>query len=323
MHKLVIVDGVTLNPGDLSWNEFHNLVPVVEIYERTASADVVERCQGASIVLTNKTKLSAETINSLSHLRFIGVLSTGYDVVDIAAASCLGIPVSNVPSYATSSVAQMVFAIILNWTNGIAHHAARVRDGAWADCKDFSFWDFPLHELEGKRIGIIGFGEIGQQVGRLAHAFGMRVSAVVRSPKSVEYPVAFVAMEEIFSQSDFLCLLCPLTKETHSFVNADRIRTMKPTAYLINAARGPLVVEEDLANALNQAMIAGAATDVLAVEPPSASNPLLHAKNMIITPHQAWATVEARQRLMSVTLGNIRAFLNGAPRNVVNKSQLA
>jgi glycerate dehydrogenase len=296
MHKLVIVDGVTLNPGDLSWNEFHNLVPVVEIYERTASADVVERCQGASIVLTNKTKLSAETINSLSHLRFIGVLSTGYDVVDIAAASCLGIPVSNVPSYATSSVAQMVFAIILNWTNGIAHHAARVRDGA---------------------------GEIGQQVGRLAHAFGMRVSAVVRSPKSVEYPVDFVAMEEVFSQSDFLCLLCPLTKDTHSFVNADRIRTMKPTAYLINAARGPLVVEEDLAHALNQAMIAGAATDVLAVEPPSASNPLLHAKNMIITPHQAWATVEARQRLMSVTLGNIRAFLNGAPRNVVNKSQLA
>lgn len=316
--KLVILDGFTLNPGDLSWDELKTLVPTVEVYDRSAPGEVVARCAGASMVLTNKTRLPADIINSLPDLKFIGVTATGHDVVDAAAARARGIPVSNVPAYGTSSVAQMVIAFILHWTNGIAHHAERVRNGAWTRCQDFSFWDFPLHELEGKKLGIVGFGRIGQQVGRIAHALGMRVSAVVRSPKSVEYPVAFVPMEEIFSQSDFVCLLCPLTPETRSLVNAERLRTMKPTAYLINTARGPIVVEEDLAKALNDGVIAGAATDVLSAEPPPASNPLPGAKNMVITPHYAWATAEARARLMAVSLGNVRAFLDGSPRNVVN-----
>ncbi|MFZ4778701.1 MAG: D-2-hydroxyacid dehydrogenase [Terrimicrobiaceae bacterium] len=316
--KLVILDGYTLNPGDLSWDEFQNILPEVEIHERTAPDEVLARCAGASIVLTNKTRLPAEVIQALPGLKFIGVLATGFDVVDAKAARACGIPVSNVPAYSTFSVVQMVFGFILNWTNGIAHHADRVREGAWAASKDFAFWDFPLHELEGKTLGIVGFGRIGQQVGKIANAFGMKVAAVVRSPKSVDYPVAFVTMEEIFSDSDFVCLLCPLTPETRGLANSARIRTMKKTAYLINTARGPVVVEEDLAAALNEGMIAGAAADVLSAEPPPASNPLLTAKNMVITPHFAWATVEARQRLMNVSLANVRAFLEGSPKNVVN-----
>lgn len=316
--KIVILDGYTLNPGDLSWDEFRNILPEVEIHDRTAPEDVLARCAGASIVLTNKTRLPAEVIQALPDLRFIGVLATGFDVVDAKAARACGIPVSNVPAYSTFSVVQMVFSFILNWTNGIAHHAARVRDGAWASCKDFAFWDFPLHELEGKTLGIVGFGRIGQQVGKIANAFGLKVSAVVRSPKSVDYPVAFVTMEEIFSESDFVCLLCPLTPETRGLANSVRIRTMKKTAYLINTARGPVVVEEDLAAALNEGVIAGAAADVLSAEPPPATNPLLTAKNMVITPHYAWATVEARQRLMNVSLANVRAFLSGSPGHVVN-----
>lgn len=316
--KIVILDGYTLNPGDLSWDEFRNILPEVEIHDRTAPEDVLARCAGASIILTNKTRLPAEVIQALPDLRFIGVLATGFDVVDAKAARACGIPVSNVPAYSTFSVVQMVFSFILNWTNGIAHHAARVRDGAWASCKDFAFWDFPLHELEGKTLGIVGFGRIGQQVGKIANAFGMKVSAVVRSPKSVDYPVAFVTMKEIFSESDFVCLLCPLTPETRGLANSVRIRTMKKTAYLINTARGPVVVEEDLAAALNEGVIAGAAADVLSAEPPPATNPLLTAKNMVITPHYAWATVEARQRLMNVSLANVRAFLSGSPGHVVN-----
>lgn len=316
--KLVILDGYTMNPGDLSWAEFRSLLPFVEIHDRTPPDEVLARCEGASVVLTNKTKLPAEIINALPQLGFIGVLATGFDVVDTAAAKAREIPVSNVPAYGTASVVQMVFGYILNWMNGIAHHSARVREGAWTACRDFSFWDFPLHELEGKSLGIIGFGKIGQQVGRVAHAFGMQVSAAVRSPKSVEYPVSFLSMEDIFSQSDFVCLLCPLTPETRGLANATRIRSMKPSAYLINTSRGQVVVEEDLAAALNEGVIAGAATDVLSEEPPSPTNPLLSAKNMVITPHFSWATVEARKRLMDTALANVRAFLAGSPVNVVN-----
>lgn len=316
--KLVVLDGYTLNPGDLSWEELKRLVPHVEIHERTPPSEVAARCAGASIVLTNKTLLPAEIINILPDLRFISVLATGFDVVDAAAAKVRGIPVSNVPAYSTHSVVQMVFGFILHWMSGIAHHSARVRNGAWVDHPDFAFWDFPLRELEGKSLGIIGFGKIGQQVGRVANAFGMKVSAVVRSPKSVDYPVDFVSVETLFSGSDFVCLLCPLTPETRGLANAKRLRTMKPTAYLINTARGPVVVEDDLAAVLNEGLIAGAATDVLSAEPPPATNPLLTAKNMVITPHYAWATVEARQRLMAITLDNVRAFLAGSPVNVVN-----
>lgn len=317
-HKLVVLDGYTMNPGDLSWDELRSLCPLVEIHDRTSPEDVPARCEGASVVLTNKTKLSAEVINALPDLRFIGVLATGFDVVDVAAARARGIPVSNVPAYSTASVVQMVFSFILHWTNGVAHHSQRVREGAWASCRDFAFWDFPLHELEGKTLGIVGFGRIGQQVGRVAQAFGMRVTAVVRSPKPVDYPVTFVSMEQIFSESDFICLLCPLTPETRGLANATRLRTMKPTAYLINTSRGPVVVEEDLADALNKGLLAGAASDVLSAEPPPADNPLLTARNMVLTPHYAWATVEARERLMATTLGNVRAFLAGSPVHVVN-----
>ncbi len=318
LHKLVVLDGYTMNPGDLSWEEFRSLCPSVEIHDRTAPEDVLSRCRGASVVLTNKTKLPAEVINALPDLRFIGVLATGFDVVDVAAARARGIPVSNVPAYSTASVVQMVFSFILHWTNSVAHHSQRVRDGAWASCRDFSFWDFPLHELEGKTLGIVGFGRIGQQVGRVARAFGMQVTAVVRSPKSVDYPVTFVPMEQIFSESDFVCLLCPLTPETRGLVNTARLRTMKPSACLINTSRGPVVVEEDLAAALNEGLLAGAAADVLSAEPPSPENPLLTAKNMVLTPHCAWATVEARKRLMSTAIGNVRAFLAGSPVHVVN-----
>lgn len=316
--KLVILDGYTMNPGDLSWAEFRSLLPFVEIHDRTPPDKVSGRCEGASVVLTNKTRLTAEIINALPQLEFICVLATGFDVVDTAAAKAHGIPVSNIPAYSTASVVQMVFCYILNWTNGIAHHSERVGKGAWTSCKDFSFWDFPLHELEGKSLGIVGFGKIGQKVGRVAHAFGMHVTAAVRSPKSVEYPVTFLPLEEIFAQSDFVCLLCPLTPETRGLANAERIRSMKPSAYLINTSRGPVVVEEDLAGALNEEVIAGAATDVLSTEPPSPTNPLLSAKNMVITPHFSWATVEARKRLMDSALASVRAFLAGSPINLVN-----
>jgi len=316
--KLVVLDGYTLNPGDLTWDAIRSLAAEVEIHDRTAPADVLARAAGADLLLTNKVRLDAATIAALPDLKYIGVLATGFDVVDAAAARAKGIPVCNVPAYSTFSVVQMVFGFILNWTNGIAHHAARVRDGAWASSKDFAFWDFPLHELEGKTLGIIGFGRIGQQVGRVAHAFGMKVCAAVRSPKSVEYPVEYASVDEVFAKADFLSLLCPLTPETRGLANAARLRLMKPTAYLINTARGPVVVEEDLAAALNEGWIAGAGMDVLSAEPPPATNPLLTAKNSVITPHYAWASVEARVRLMDIAVANVKAFQAGAPQNVVN-----
>lgn len=316
--KLVVLDGYTLNPGDLSWDPLLPLAGSVEIHDRTASEDVLARAAGAEAVLTNKVRLPADTIRALPDLRYIGVLATGFDVVDAAAARAAGIVVTNVPAYSTYSVVQMVFGFILNWTNHISHHAARVRGGAWAESPDFAFWDFPLRELEGKTLGLIGFGRIGQQVGRVGVAFGMNVLAAVRSPKKVEYPVEYAAIDEVFARSDFVCLLCPLTPETRGLANAARIGLMKPTAYLINTARGPVVVEEDLAAALNEGRIAGAGVDVLSSEPPPAGHPLVGAKNAVITPHYGWATVEARQRLLGVAASNVEAFFAGRPQNVVN-----
>lgn len=316
--KIVVLDGFTLNPGDLAWDALNALAPVVEIHDRTAPADVLARCAGADVVLTNKVRLDAGTISALPGLRYIGVLATGFDVVDANAARSHGIPVTNVPAYSTFSVVQMVFSFILHWSNGIAHHADRVRKGAWSSCPDFSFWDFPLRELAGKTLGIVGFGRIGQQVGRVAHAFGMRVAATVRSPKSVDFPVDYLTLDQLFRESDFLCLLCPLTDETRGLVNAARLASMKPTAYLINTARGPVVVEQDLADALNAGRIAGAGLDVLSSEPPAAANPLLQAKNCVVTPHYAWATREARTRLLDTAIANIRAFESGRSQNVVN-----
>ncbi len=316
--KIVVLDGFTLHPGDLSWDELKTLAPIVEIHDRTAPEDVLARAQGADILLTNKVKLPAPVIQALPKLRYIGVLATGFDVVDAAAARAAGIVVSNVPAYSTHSVVQMVFGFILNWTNRIAHHSDRVRNGAWAASPDFAFWDFPLRELEGKTLGIVGFGRIGQQVGRVGHAFGMRVVAAVRSPKSVEYPVDFCALDDVFERADYLCLLCPLTPETRCLVCEERLRRMKPSAFLVNTSRGPVVVEEDLARALNEGWIAGAGVDVLSTEPPPAAHPLLQARNAFVTPHHAWATVEARTRLMGIAIENIRAFSAGSPQNVVN-----
>jgi len=316
--KIVILDGYTLTPGDLSWEALRALAPVVEIHDRTAPADILTRAAGADFVLTNKTKLTAETLAALPDLKYVGVLATGYDVVDAAAARTLGIAVANVPAYGTSSVVQIVFGFILHWSSAIAHHSARVSEGAWTASPDFAFWDFPLRELEGKTLGIVGFGRIGQQVGRVGHAFGMRVTTAVRSPRSVEYPVTFLSMDEVFEQADFLALLCPLTPETRGLVNTERLSRMKSSAYLINAARGPIVNEDDLAAALHQGVIAGAGLDVLSSEPPPASNPLLSAPNAVITPHFAWATVEARTRLLNAALANIRAFATGSPQNIVN-----
>jgi len=316
--KLVVLDGFTLNPGDLSWDELRTLAPVVEIHERTTPDQVLSRAAGADILLTNKVRLPAETIAGLPDLKYIGVLATGFDVVDARAAREHGVVVSNVPAYSTNSVVQLVFGFILHWACGIAHHSAKVRSGAWSKSADFAFWDFPLHELEGKTLGIIGFGRIGQQVGRVGHALGMRIAAAVRSPKNVEYPVSFISIDEVFAASDFLSLLCPLTEETRGLVNASRLRLMKPSAYLINTSRGPVVNEVDLAAALEAGTIAGAAMDVLSAEPPPPSNPLLTSKNSVITPHYAWATVEARTRLMGTAISNVQAFLKGEPQNVVN-----
>lgn len=316
--KIVILDGYTLNPGDLSWEALRTLAPIVEIHDRTAPADIVARSCGADVLLTNKTKLTAESLAALPDLKYIGVLATGYDVVDTSAARARGIAVANVPAYGTSSVVQIVFAFILHWSSAIAHHSARVSAGAWTASPDFAFWDFPLREVEGKTLGIVGFGRIGQQVGRVGHAFGMKVITAVRSPRSVEYPVTYLSMDEVFEQSDFLALLCPLTSETRGLVNTERLTRMKRSAYLINAARGPIVNEEDLASALSAGVIAGAGLDVLSSEPPLASNPLLSASNAVITPHFAWATVEARTRLLNTAVANLRAFASGSPQNVVN-----
>lgn len=317
-NRIVVLDAHTANPGDLSWDALRALATETVLHPRTAPDEVVSRAAGADILLTNKVRLDAATIEALPDLRYIGVLATGFDVVDAAAARARGIPVTNVPAYSTFSVVQMVFGFILHWTNGIAHHAARVREGAWSASPDFAFWDFPLRELSGKTLGIIGFGRIGQQVGRVGAAFGMNVMAAVRSPKSVDFPVSYGSIDDVFAASDFLCLLCPLTPETRGLANATRLALMKPTAYLINTARGPVVNEHDLATALNGGRIAGAAMDVLSAEPPPATNPLITAKNSVITPHYGWASVEARMRLIEIATANVRRFLEGSPQNVVN-----
>lgn len=317
--KLVVLDGYTLNPGDLSWDELKTLAPVLEIHDRTAPGEILARALGADLVLSNKVRLTAETLAQLPELKYIGVLATGFDVIDVSAAKSQGIVVSNVPSYSTHSVMQVVFGFILEWTHHVAHHAERVRKGAWTQCPDFAFWDFPLTELHGKTLGIIGFGKIGQAVGRIGHAFGMKILTASKTPKDADYPVSYGSLDDVFAQSDFLSLHCPLTPDTRGLVNRERLEKMKPTAYLINTARGPVVNEADVARALDEGLIAGFGADVLSAEPPPADNPLLTAKNALITPHFAWASVEARRRLMQATLENIRAFLAGSPQNVVSK----
>ena len=311
---MVVLDGFTLNPGDLDWSQLEAMGPL-QVYDRTSAAQVLERSQGASILLTNKTPITAEIIQAIPTLELICVLATGYNVVDTAAARERNIPVVNVPGYSTASVVQLVCALILEHASHVAAHSDAVRAGGWANCVDFSFTVSPLLELAGKTLGIVGYGAIGQAVAAVGRAMGMNVLVSTRTPREGIEPVS---LDRLFAESDIVSLHCPLTDATKGLVSAARLATMKRSAFLINTGRGPLVVEADLADALNHGIIAGAGLDVLSIEPPSASNPLLTAKNCIITPHIAWATKEARERLLKATVENVTAFLSGSPKNVVN-----
>jgi glycerate dehydrogenase len=316
--RIVVLDGFTLNPGDLSWDDLCALGPC-QVFERTPPSETVARASAAEIVLTNKFLLTREVLAQLPALRYIGVLATGYNVVDAAAARARGIPVTNVPDYSTASVAQLTFALVLELAHRTGHHPQTVRAGRWSRNADFCYWDQPLVELAGLTMGIVGFGRIGRSVTNIARALGMRVLIHSRTrPKQLPPEAAFVDLETLFRQSDIVSLHCPLTPETRHLVNPTRLAQMKPGAWLINTSRGPLVDEDALAAALNSGHLGGAGLDVLSTEPPPATNPLLQAKNCIITPHFAWATTAARRRLMRVAVDNIRAFLEGHPQNVVN-----
>ena len=317
--KIVILDGYAANPGDLSWDEMKQLGECT-IYDRTSPAEVLERAQGAEVLLTNKTVLDAETINALPSLRYIGVLATGYNIVDTEAARARGVIVTNIPAYSTDSVAQMVFAHLLNICQQVQHHSEEVRRGRWAATPDFCFWDTPLIELSGKKIGLVGLGHTGMKTARIAIAFGMEVYAYT-SKSHFQLPPEIKKMEldELFAECDIISLHCPLTEETREMVNARRIALMKPTAILINTGRGPLINEQDLADALNNGRIYAAGVDVLSQEPPRADNPLLTARNCYITPHIAWASTAARERLMQIALENVKAYQEGKPIHVVNK----
>ncbi|MBI3849310.1 MAG: D-2-hydroxyacid dehydrogenase [Verrucomicrobia bacterium] len=316
--KIVVLDGYTLNPGDLSWDELKSLGDC-EIHDRTPPPEVLARAAGAEIVLTNKTVLTRELIQSLPKLKYIGVLATGTNVVDVIAAREQNIPVTNIPTYGTKSVAQMTFALLLELTQQVGHHAQTVRDGRWTRNIDWCYWDGALIELDGLTMGIVGFGRIGRAVADLAAAFGMKI--LIHDslrPQQLPANVSFVDLENLFRNSDVVSLHCPLTPETKQLVNAERLSWMKHTAFLINTSRGPLIDDAALAAALDAGRIAGAALDVLSVEPPPADNPLLSARNCVITPHISWATRSARARLMQIAVTNVRAFLNGRLENVIN-----
>lgn len=315
--KIVVLDGYTLNPGDLSWDALESLGDCI-IYDRTEPEEAVARAIDADIIITNKTVLDGDILAELPNLKYISVLATGYNVVDIDAARERDIPVSNVPEYSTRSVAQMVFALILELTQHVGAHSNAVRSGKWTQSIDFSFWNYPLIELEGLTMGIIGLGRTGKAVADLAKAFGMNVIAYTRNPEAVHPGVSNVDLDTVFRESDILSLHCPLTPETQGLVNSERLSLMKQTAFLINTSRGPVVNEQDLADTLNSGCIAGAGLDVLSTEPPKPDNPLLSANNCIITPHIAWATKSARERLMKITVENVKSFIEGSPINVVN-----
>jgi glycerate dehydrogenase len=316
--KIVVLDGYTLNPGDLSWDALEALGDTT-IHEYSAADEVVPNAQGADIIMPNKAVISREVIEQLPDLKYIGVQATGFNVIDLEAASEKNIVVTNIPTYGTPSVGQMVFAHLLNLTQRVAHHAETVKEGRWASCRDFCYWDFPLTELMGLTMGIVGYGRIGQRTGDIALAFGMKVLAHDEYIKPADFPNAeFVSVDEIFKRSDAISLHCPLTPETDKLANATRLALMKPTAFLINTSRGPLVDDQALADALNAGTLAGAGLDVLSAEPPPMDNPLITAKNCFITPHIAWATRSARSRLLNTLVENAKAWIDGKPQNVVN-----
>lgn len=316
--KIIVLDGYTSNPGDLSWDALQKLGQCT-LYDRTPKSKIVERCRDATIILTNKAIIDAETIEALPKLKYIGVMATGFNVVDTAAAAKRGIPVTNVPAYSSESVAQMVFSQILSFSRRIETHANGVRAGKWSDSEDFAYWDTPQQEISGKTLGLIGFGAIGEATARIGLAFGMNVIASRKdTSKGILKGVKVATNEEVFANSDFLSLHCPLNAETKHIINAENIAKMKKNAFLINTGRGPLIDEDALAAALKSNLIAGAGLDVLSQEPPKTDNPLLPLKNCFITPHIAWATYSARVRLISTIVKNIESWRDGTPKNVVN-----
>ncbi|MDB6119972.1 MAG: glycerate dehydrogenase [Verrucomicrobiaceae bacterium] len=316
--NIVMLDAFTANPSDLSWAAFEAL-GTVTYHDRTPPAEIVERAKDAEVIITNKCPLSRQTLAALPKLRYVGVIATGFNIVDVAAAKELGITVTNVPGYSSASVAQAVFSLLLELTNRTGHHANRVSEGAWAACPDFSFWDYPIVELQGLTLGLVGLGDIGQSVSRIARAFGMNVIATRRNT-STQPPagVTLMPLAEVLSQSDVLSLHCPLTDDTRLLINAESLAKMKSSAYLINTARGPLVDEPALADALNNGRLSGAGLDVLTVEPPAPGNPLSSAKNCLITPHVAWASRAARTRLIAMCAENVKQWIGGNARNVVS-----
>ena len=316
--KIVILDGYCENPGDLSWESLEALGELT-VYDRTAPEDVIARIGDADIVYTNKTPIPETAFAACPNIKLVSVLATGYNIVDCAAARKRGIPVCNVPGYSTASVAQLTFALLLELCHHVGHHSDAVHAGRWTSSKDFCFWDYPLVELDGKTLGIIGFGTIGRAVGKIARAMGMQVLATGSRPTEEGRQIAeYVELEELLQRSDVISLHCPLFPATAGIINKDNITKMKDGAMLINTARGGVIVEQDVTDALNSGKLAGAAMDVVSAEPIAADNPLLQAKNCIITPHIAWAPLEARQRIMSISTDNLKAFLAGAPIHVVN-----
>jgi glycerate dehydrogenase len=317
--QIVVLDGYTLDPGDNPWDGLARLGELA-VHDRTSPEELIERAAGADVLVVNKVKLSAADLARLPRLRFVAVSATGYNNVDVAAARERGIPVANVPEYGTDAVAQFAFALLLELCHRVGDHDASVKRGEWAACPDWTYWRHPLVELAGKRIGIVGFGRIGRRVGEIAHAFGMEVLAYdsYHGTDPTYRPFAWRELEEIFAAADVVTLHCPLTPETRRLVALPRLERMKPSAFLINAARGELVDEAALAQALDAGLLAGAALDVVSREPIRPDNPLLRARNCLLTPHIAWAALGSRQRLLATTVANVAAHLAGEPRNVVN-----
>jgi glycerate dehydrogenase len=321
--NICVLDGYTLNPGDLSWSDLE-ANGNIQYYDRTPTDKIIERAKQAEIILTNKTPLTKETLRALPNLRYIGVLATGFDVVDIATASEQGIVVTNIPTYGTDSVGQMVMALILEHCHHVQRHSDAVRAGEWGRSADWSFWNYPLVELAGKTIGIVGFGRIGQRTAEMAAAFGMNVVAYDQNKRDVALPnFEWSEFHDLLRKSDFISLHCPLTQETTHMINKENLLLLKPSAFIVNTSRGKLIHNSDLAKALNEGRIAGAGLDVLDVEPPEDSNPLLSAKNCFVTPHISWGTKEARSRLMAMAVANVKAYQEGTPTNVINRELLS
>jgi len=313
--KIVVTDAYPLNPGDLNWQNMEGFGELI-IYDRSPPELIIERSKDADIILTNKVRFAKDTLQELPQLKLINVLATGYDIIDIVAAKEKGITVCNVPAYGTASVAQQAFALLLELTNHVGRHAASTAAGRWQQSEDWCYTEAPIMELSGKTMGIVGFGNIGQRTALIANAFGMDV--IYHSLHEKEFAGAkLTSLKTLFTESDIISLHCPLRKDNYQFVNKGLLQLVKQSAFLINTSRGQLINERDLADALNNNRIGGAALDVLSTEPPGADNPLLSAKNCIITPHNAWMSKEARQRIMDITANNIHAFLNGNPVNVV------